>query len=264
MWEPLSSRSIIGKLMTYFVRRYQKGVKNSGTKDVVASEQEISLQDFISLAHQTGPGKYMLGRRGKGIKGFQKITDCIVEASIEPTAVFAAETISVRRTLKPADMSDSELMELLGSMSRTSMTSPEELTTFQKDLEAIHRELARRNTGTSVAKSAETSHSPAIASAGFAVGNKSAAAMGLMGGLVIGVLGTSWYYKSKIDELQSTIDRFDTKLQEAESYMKRAEARETKRAAAEEAKARFDSVQQSGLGGLFLSDYNRRNGPTGL
>ena len=144
------------------------------------------LQDFISLAHQTGPGKYMLGRRGKGIKGFQKITDCVVDETIEPTAVFAAETISVRRTLKPADMSDAELMELLGSMSRTSMTSPEEMTTFQKDLEAIHRELARRNTGTSVAKSSESSPSPAIASAGFAVGNKSAAAMGLMGGLVIG------------------------------------------------------------------------------
>jgi len=251
--------------MTYFVRRYLKGVKNSGTKDVVASEEEITLQDFISLAHQTGPGKYLLGRRGKGIKGFQKITDCLVEETLEPTAVFAAETISVRRTLKPADMSDAELMELLGSMSRTSMTNPEELSTFQKDLEAIHRELSSRNTNTTVAKSADTSNnSHAIASAGFAVGNKSAAAMGLMGGLVIGVLGTSWYYKNKMDELQSTIDRFDTKLQEAESYMKRAEERETKRAASEEAKARFDSVQSSGLGGLFLSDYNRRNGPTGL
>jgi hypothetical protein len=86
--------------MTYFVRRYLKGVKNSGTKDVVASEEEITLQDFISLAHQTGPGKYLLGRRGKGIKGFQKITDCLVEETLEPTAVFAAETISVRRTLK--------------------------------------------------------------------------------------------------------------------------------------------------------------------
>jgi hypothetical protein len=250
--------------MTYFVRRYLKGVKNSGTKDVVTSEDEISLQDFISLAHQTGPGKYLLGRRGKGIKGFHKITDCLVEETLEPTAVFAAETISVRRTLKPSDMSDAELMELLGSMSRTSMTNPEELSTFQKDLESIHRELSSRNTGTTVAKKAETTPSHAIASAGFAVGNKSAAAMGLMGGLVIGVLGTSWYYKNKMDELQSTIDRFDTKLQEAESYMKRAEERETKRAASEEAKARFDSVQSSGLGGLFLSDYNRRNGPTGL
>ena len=115
-------------------------------------------------------------------------------------------------------------------MSKTTLNSPEELTTFQEDLNNIHRELARRSTGsTSVSKSSETATpSPAIASAGFAV-NKSAAAMGLVAGLVIGALGTSWYYKSKIDDLQATIDRFDTKLQEAESYMKKAEERETKR-----------------------------------
>jgi len=123
--------------------------------------------------------------------------------------------------------------------------------------------LARRSGGsTSVSKSAEGSTpSPAIASAGFAVGNKSAAAMGVVAGLVIGALGTSWYYKSKIDDLQATIDRFDTKLSEAESYMKKAEERETKRAAAEHAKARYDASMQNGVGGLFLSDYNRRNGP---
>ena len=160
-------------------------------------------------------------------------------------------------------MSDSELMELLGSMSKTTLNSPEELTTFQEDLNNIHRELSRRSTGsTSVSKSSETATpSPAIASAGFAVGNKSAAAMGLVAGLVIGALGTSWYYKSKIDDLQATIDRFDTKLQEAESYMKKAEERETKRAAAEAAKARYDASMQNGVGGLFLADYNRRNGP---
>ena len=63
--------------------------------------------------------------------------------------------------------------------------------------------------------------------------------MGLVAGLVIGALGTSWYYKSKIDDLQATIDRFDTKLQEAESYMKKAEERETKRLAAEATKGSF-------------------------
>ena len=97
--------------MTFFVRRYQKGIKNSGTQDILTSEDEISLTDFVGLAHQTGPGKYLLGERGRGIRGFRKITDCIVE----PTQVFAAETVQVRRTLKLQDMSDSELMELLGS-----------------------------------------------------------------------------------------------------------------------------------------------------
>ena len=27
----------------------------------------------------TGPGKYILGQRGKGIRGFNKITECMVE-----------------------------------------------------------------------------------------------------------------------------------------------------------------------------------------
>jgi hypothetical protein len=246
--------------MTYFVRRYEKGVKNSGTKDIVSSEDEISLSDFVDLAHRTGPGKYLLGQRGKGIRGFQKITDCIVDPQLD---VFAAETVSVRKTLKVGDMSHAELLDLLGSMSRTPMSSPEEMATFQIDLESIQRELARRGSSVSdITKSAEgSSPSTAIASAGFAVGNKSAAAMGLMAGLVIGALGTSWYYKNKIDDLQTTIDGFSTKLQEAESYMKKAEAREQKKQAAEDAKERYDAVQQTGLGGLFLSDYNRRNGP---
>ena len=55
--------------MTFFVRRYQKGIKNSGTQDILTSEDEISLTDFVGLAHQTGPGKYLLGERGRGIRG---------------------------------------------------------------------------------------------------------------------------------------------------------------------------------------------------
>jgi len=244
--------------MTYFIRRYQKGVKNSGTKDVSISQDEITIADFVELAHQTGPGKYLLGERGKGIRGFRKITDCIVAHPTE-LQVFAAETISVRKNLNIEDMATPELMELLGSMSRTSLSSPEEMTQFQKDRESIHRELSRRND--KPVRASETVSSPAIASAGFAVGNKSAVAFGLVGGLVIGALGASWYYKNKIDDLQTTIDGFSKKLDAAAEGLHKAEQREAKREASEEAKARYDSVQQSGLGGLFLSDYNRRNGP---
>jgi|TARA_R110002020_G_scaffold1492_13_gene6769 hypothetical protein len=245
--------------MTYFIRRYQKGVKNSGTKDVCASPDEITISEFVKLAHETGPGKYLLGERGQGIRGFRKITDCIVSQP-EELQVFAAETISVRKNLKISDMTTPELMELLGSMSRTPMASPEELTQFQADLESIHRELSRRN-DTPSGRAAETLTSPAIASAGFAVGNKSMAAMGLVGGMIIGALGASWYYKNKIDDLQTTIDGFSKKLDAAAEGLQKAEQREAKREAAAEASARYDAVQQNGLGGLFLTDYNRRNGP---
>ena len=252
--------------MGYFVRRYITGVKNSGTKDILRSDDPISIPDFVSFAQETGPGKYVLGVRGNGIRGWKKLTDCIVSdepaESSEPLQVFAAESISVRKNMKLSDMSHSELMDLLHSMTRSS-PSPEELKTFQDDLAKIHSELSKRGTETSSSETsaAETATvgSRPIASAGFAVGSKSAAAMGLMAGLVIGALGTSWYYKSQIDELKSTIDRFDKKLSEAEDYMKRSEERAAKNEAKAKAAESFDAM--SGLNNFLLGDFNRRNGP---
>ena len=65
--------------MVWFIRRYQKGVKNSGTTDVLASQDEITVTEFVDFCHKEGVGKYILGQRGKGIRGFRKITDCLVE-----------------------------------------------------------------------------------------------------------------------------------------------------------------------------------------
>ena len=91
--------------MPYFIRRYEKGVKNSGCLDIIVSETQIPIETFVNLAHATGPGKYILGQRGKGIRGFNKITDCMVEPEeaviIENTyTTFAAEdSISVKRLI---------------------------------------------------------------------------------------------------------------------------------------------------------------------
>ena len=76
--------------MIYFIRRYQKGVKGSGTKDLLSSETEITVPMFLQLAEMTGTGKYVLGKRGKGIRGFKKITDTIIHPA-EEMRVFAAE-----------------------------------------------------------------------------------------------------------------------------------------------------------------------------
>ena len=46
--------------MVYFIRRYQKGVKGSGTKDLLSSETEITVPMFLQLAEMTGSGKYVL------------------------------------------------------------------------------------------------------------------------------------------------------------------------------------------------------------
>lgn len=90
--------------MVYFIRRYQKGIKGSGTKDLLSSETEITVPMFIQLAEMTGPGKYILGQRGKGIRGFKKITDTIIN-SAEEMLVFAAEGE------EEAKKTDSESME---------------------------------------------------------------------------------------------------------------------------------------------------------
>jgi len=76
--------------MVYFIRRYQKGIKGSGTKDLLSSETEITVPMFLQLAEMTGSGKYVLGQRGKGIRGFKKLTDTIIH-SAEEMRVFAAE-----------------------------------------------------------------------------------------------------------------------------------------------------------------------------
>jgi len=75
--------------MAYFIRRYQKGVAQSGTTDVFVSDSEIPITMFCEMAEMVGPGKYILGQRGEGIRGFKKITDTVVP---EPNLrVFAAE-----------------------------------------------------------------------------------------------------------------------------------------------------------------------------
>jgi hypothetical protein len=95
--------------MVFFIRRYQKGIKGSGTKDLLSSETEITVPMFIQLAEMTGPGKYVLGQRGKGIRGFKKITDTIIN-STEEMRVFAAEgeEESMEEVVEDSDSLDAE------------------------------------------------------------------------------------------------------------------------------------------------------------
>lgn len=95
--------------MVFFIRRYQKGIKGSGTKDLLSSETEITVPMFIQLAEMTGPGKYVLGQRGKGIRGFKKITDTIIN-STEEMRVFAAEgeEESMEEVVEESDSLDAE------------------------------------------------------------------------------------------------------------------------------------------------------------
>jgi len=241
--------------MVWFIRRWQKGVKNSGTSDILVSDSEITVGEFVDIAHQTGPGKYMLGIRGKGIRGFRKITDCLVEEpsvssswiTSEPQKVFAAEEISVRKNIKLADLSDGDIMDLMGSMSDTEIKNAEDFSKFKKDLGNLHSEI---------------SASQPLASAGFAVG-KSGVAMGFVGGLLVGVVGTMYYYKSQLDKVNTQLDQINKQLNEAESAIKRAESREAKRVENEERRqTKAVNPKNMNWDNWFLQQFNNGNGPS--
>tara|TARA_R110000823_G_scaffold110652_8_gene230696 strand:- start:1365 stop:2204 length:840 start_codon:yes stop_codon:yes gene_type:complete len=261
--------------MVWFIRRYQKGIKNSGTNDVKVSENEITIPEFVDFCHREGEGKYILGLRGKGIRGFRKITDCIVEGAEllgnwKPNKVFAAEEVSVKKNVKLSDLNDSELLDLMSSMSETDISSTDDFSKFKADLTSIHAEIAKRgiNGGTtstppSDIKAAESlvalNPKAPLASAGFGVG-KSGLAMGFVGGLMVGVVGTMMYYKSKMDTINSDLERINKQLNEAESAIKRAESREEKKHAAEQAVKKYDSRVSMDAG--FLTQFNAGHGPS--
>lgn len=65
--------------MEFFIRRYSKGKKGSGTQDVLTSKTPIPTHDFVSISKKEGVGKYLLCARGKGIRGFKKLDEYVVE-----------------------------------------------------------------------------------------------------------------------------------------------------------------------------------------
>ena len=260
--------------MVYFIRRYIKGQKNSGCSDVMTSESEITNADFVDFCYKTGEGKYILGQRGKGIRGFKKLTDCLVEGlEVTDWKTFAAEEISVKQNVKLNTLSDKDLLDLMHSMSDVEVKSSDDFSKFKSDLKNIHSEISSRGLGTtttSVEKNAELSLAAdtttppklnldqPIAGAGFMAGN-SGVAMGFVGGMLVGMVGTMYYYKSKMDSINSELERINKQLNEAESSIKRAESREEKRKASEQAVKNYDS--RVSLDAEFLSNFNRNQGP---
>lgn len=261
--------------MAYFIRRYQSGVKNSGTQDILTSEVEIPVPTFVMLAESTGPGKYLLCERGPGIRGFRKITDCVIEPPVIDTVVndyyepeeltFAAEnSVSVKRNLRLADMSNEELMDLMASMESASISSDAEFAKFRKDLAAVNREMRRRmtTTETSAAENAFTGPTTAkmpVASAMFGVSPMTAGAIGAVVGGLGGVLATAFYYRSKIDNLGAEMESVKKMLSEAEVSIKRAESNAEKAAQTAQKVSEFD--QNKFFDMSLLSNYQSRTKP---
>ena len=256
--------------MPYFIRRYQSGVKNSGTTDILTSEVEISIPSFVMLAESTGPGKYLLCQRGPGIRGFKKITDCIIEdmpetvAPYEDSLLFSAEeSVSVKRNLSLKEMNSEDLMDLMSSMESANINTDDEFKKFRKDLSSINREMRRRMAGTELsaenAFTGPTAASLPIASAAFGISPTQAGLLGVCLGGLGGVLGTAFYYRSKIDGLGSEMESVKKMLSEAEVAIKRAEDNSKK---AVESASRTEKRNQNDVFDMnLLSGYQNRTRP---
>ena len=87
-------------------------------------------------------------------------------------------------------------------------------------------------------------------------------AVGFVGGMLVGVVGTMYYYKSKMDAINSQIGQIEKQLNEAESAIKRAESRETKRAEKDSQQQKPRQPQgRKQWDNWFLESFNSNNGP---
>jgi len=98
-----------------------------------------------------------------------------------------------------------------------------------------------------------------VASAMFGVSPWTSGAIGVVIGGLAGAIGTSMYYKGKIDSLGSEIDNIGTKLAEAEIAIKRAEESRQKDKAVKAAEQNYD--KNKFFDAQLLSNYQNRNTP---
>ena len=243
--------------MVFFIRRYQKGIKGSGTKDLLSSETEITVPMFLQLAEMTGPGKYVLGQRGKGIRGFKKITDTIIN-STEEMRVFAAEgekeaeevvedsealdsetvakaeavsQVNVDLGSEPSDSKNAEnpQISVTASKSVESMSDTELFETLgamsQTRLEADNisafqtdlLKLTAEMQTRGIVPASEESGAEDKVVIGAAFSPMKAFAIGAIAGIGVGVIGSMTYYKRQIDDVNVKMAELEASIREAET-----------------------------------------------
>jgi|TARA_R100000455_G_C6261090_1_gene116449 hypothetical protein len=227
--------------MQFFIRKYSKGKRASGTQDIWVSETPLSNQDFISICKEEGVGKYLLCVRGKGIRGFKKLDEYNLQ---EMNEVFEAETISIKQNVDVSMLSSEEILDIMGSMIKQAPQTPDGQAKFMADLQTFHSELSTRNTQTT---NQELASENTIVSAGFPIGSAvtSFALGAITGGVII------WLVQKKtIDDLKSQINSLESSVKEAEqaiqSVKRKAEKIEQKTSMS------FDQ--------RFMQQFNAMNG----
>jgi hypothetical protein len=238
--------------MEFFIRRYVKGKKNSGTSDIYTSEHMIGREEFEDISNTFGAGKYLLCVRGKGIRGFRKVDEYFVEENL----IFAADdVIGVKQEIKLAEMSSDDLLDIMGSMIKNAPSDGLNNSKFMSDLSRFHAELATRKgvqeSENYIPESFEAPINQPLVSAGFPIGTTvtSFALGAFTGGIVVYLMN-----KSAMDDLKSQIQTLESSVKSAEESINSL-------------KKKADSIQQKGplsMDQMFLSSYNGRNGLSGL
>jgi hypothetical protein len=188
-------------VMTYFIRRFLKGLKGSGTADIWTSEEPMTDDDFQSFARIYGEGKYILCVRGRGIRGFRKLAETFVEP---PMRVFSAEdTVSVSADVSVKNLSNEQLLGVLEEKSA------------EGEVDSILDELQKR-----LGEVQENAADEVLASAGFPIGSKLGTFMvgALTGGVVVYLIN-----KKKIDSLNEEIASLKATVKNAEEAIRNVE-----------------------------------------
>lgn len=219
--------------MEFFIRRYSKGMKGSGTEDIWVSNEMPSTSQFHAIAKETGFGKYNLCLRGKGIRGFRKLDDFVIEEIVP----FDAEFINVKQKVDLSSLSSEEILDVMGSMISKVPKSAEGTASFMSDLQAFHSELSSRT----IHRAEEP-----LVSAGFPIGSPitSFALGALTGGVVIWLI-----QKKSMDELKAQISSLESSVKEAEEAIKQVKKK------ADNLEQRPLSVDQA-----FMNSFNNLNG----
>ena len=228
--------------MEFFIRKYSKGKKGSGTQDIWVSQSPISTKDFMSISAEEGVGKYLLCARGKGIRGFKKLDDFIVGAE---NRIFDAETISVKQNVDITALSSEEILSIMGSMINQSPNSPEGQQKFMADLQTFHSELSSRNGEPSTIQ--DFGAEQPLVSAGFPIGSTVTSFVlgALTGGVVI------WLAQKKtMDDLKSQIDKLESSVKDAEEAIKSVKKQAEK----------IEKRTELTLDQKFMSQFNSMNG----
>jgi len=188
--------------MVYFIRRFLKGQKHSGTKDIWTSDEPMTDGDFQQFTSLYGEGKYLMCVRGVGIRGFKKLA----ESNVQPRPlVFSAEenVVAVNSEVIVSDLSNTQLVGAVEQGAEGQDMKPL-MVEIEKRLNAIQQHSA----------------DDVLVSAGFPVGSKITTFMigALSGGVVVYLI-----HKQKIDNLNHEIAELKNMVHKAEESIKKIE-----------------------------------------